>query len=128
MYPCIEEGLIMPVKIVNYTALGEKIRHKRLSSKLSQSEVAEHVGLSDSFYGHIERGSRKPSIESIVAIADYLDISLDFLFFESKPTRTDNERLQSELDNIFRDKTPSQRNYLLNILNALSDSIEKLHP
>ena len=116
----------MSNKIVDYVALGEKIRKKRQNTGLSQDAVSEMIGLSESFYGHIERGDRKLSVESLVKIADYLDLSLDFLLMESKPNCGGDEWLQSELDNIFRGKSPSQKNYLLNILEALSDSIEKL--
>jgi len=118
----------MSEKRVDYPALGEKIREKRLSKGLSQYGVSENVGLSESFYGHIERGDRKLSVESLVKIADYLELSLDFLLLEPKPAHESDEWLQSELDNIFRDKSPSQRDHLLSILKILSDSIEKLQP
>ena len=118
----------MSEKRVDYPALGEKIRQRRLSKGLSQFAVSESIDLSESFFGHIERGDRKLSVESLVRIADCLQLSLDYLLMESKPTHDSDELLQSELDNIFRDKSPSQRTYLLNILKALSDSIKKLQP
>ena len=111
--------------VVDYTALGAKIRQKRLSTGRSQDTVSENVGLSESFYGHIERGGRKLSVESLVKIADYLDLSLDFLLMESKSSDKD-ERLQAELDNIFRDKAPDQAEYLLSILKVLAENMEKL--
>ena len=118
----------MAAKVVDYVALGEKIRQKRLNTGLSQDAVSGNVALSESFYGHIERGDRKLSVESLVKIADYLDLSLDFLLMESKSIRDSDDRLQAELDNIFRDKSPSQRDYLLSILRVLSNNIEKLQP
>jgi transcriptional regulator with XRE-family HTH domain len=122
------EGMTMTNRfIVNYAVLGEKIRQKRLSIGLSQEAVSEKVGLSESFYGHIERGSKIMSIQSLVKIAGKLDLSLDYLLMDSVRSGSD-EKLHSELDNIFRDKSPSQREYLLNILGALSDSIKKLQP
>ena len=113
---------------VDYPALGEKIRQKRLRTGLSQDAVSDSVGLSESFYGHVERGDRKMSIESLVKIANYLDLSLDFLLLDSKPTNGSDKWLLHEFDNIFRGKSPAQRAYLLNILKVLSDSIEKLQP
>ena len=118
----------MSNKRVDYPALGEKIRQSRLSKGLSQYAVSENVDLSESFFGHIERGDRKLSVESLVKIANYLQLSLDYLLMESKPTNDGDEWLQSELDNIFRDKNPSQRDYLLSILKVLADSIKKLQP
>jgi transcriptional regulator with XRE-family HTH domain len=118
--------MVMSKKRVDYPALGEKIRQKRLNKGLSQEALSGAVDLSQSFYGHIERGDRKLSVESLVKIADYLDLSMDFLLLESKSPRGGDESLQCELNNIFRDKSQTQKDYLLNILKVLSDSIEKL--
>ena len=118
----------MSEKIVDYIALGAKIRQKRLSNGLSQDVASEKIGMSESFYGHIERGDRKLSVESLVKIAEYLDLSLDFLLMQSKSSGDSDKWLQSELDNIFRDKRPAQKVYLLSILKVLSESIEKLQP
>jgi len=117
----------MADKVVNYAALGEKIRRKRLSTGQTQDIVSEKVELSESFYGHIERGGRKLSVESLVKIADYLDLSLDFLLMESKSGDKD-EKLMAELDNIFRDKAPAQVEYLLSIIKVLAENIEALKP
>ena len=118
----------MSAKVVDYVALGKKIRQKRLQTGLSQDVVSEAIGLSESFYGHIERGDRRLSVESLMKIADYFDLSLDFLLQKSKSTHDSDEWLLAELDNMFRDKSPSQRDYLLSILRVLSNNIEKLQP
>jgi transcriptional regulator with XRE-family HTH domain len=117
----------MSEKIVNYAALGEKIRQKRLSTGLTQDALSERLGLSESFFGHIERGSKYLSVESLVKIANYLDLSLDYLLLESKPNPSIDTRLQTELDNIFRNKSPEQKELLLSIYRVLSDSIQEIH-
>jgi transcriptional regulator with XRE-family HTH domain len=113
--------------LVDYVALGEKLRQKRNILGLSQDAVSEKLGLSESFYGHIERGSKVLSVESLIKIARYYDMSLDFLLMDSSNSGND-KKLQAELDNIFRDKPPSQTDYLLNILKVLSANIEGLRP
>jgi transcriptional regulator with XRE-family HTH domain len=110
---------------IDYVAVGEKIRHKRVNMKLSQATVSEKTELSESFYGHIERGERIPSIDSLVRIAKFLDISLDYLLLDSIDSAID-KKLQAELDNVFRDKSPEQTISLLNILKVLSDGIDRL--
>ena len=117
----------MADEIVDYIALGEKIRQRRLKSKLSQETVSEKIDLSQGFYGHIERGERKLSVESLVKIANCLNLSLDFLLLESK-SRNIDVRLQAEFDNIFRGKTPDQAEHLLSIFKVLAEGVEKLKP
>lgn len=50
---------------VDYVALGQRIRSHRCALHLTQEELAERVGISASFLGHIERGSRVLSVETL---------------------------------------------------------------
>jgi transcriptional regulator with XRE-family HTH domain len=116
--------MIMADYVVDYAAVGEKIRTKRLSTGLSQDAVSERVGLSEGFYGHIERGSKTLSVESLVKIANYFGLSLDYLLSDSLDTIDSDSKLQAEFDNIFKDKTQPQKEYLIKILKMFSMNIE----
>ena len=54
---------------------------KELGKKkgLSQVELAEKLGFSKSLIGLYETGDRKPSFEALEAIADFFNISTDYL-------------------------------------------------
>ncbi len=58
--------------------LSEKIRRLRRAQHLSQTEIAEKIGLSMRGYQDIERGSL-PRYENLLRIADYYDVSVDWL-------------------------------------------------
>ena len=45
--------------------------------------MASAINISLSFYGNIERGLRIPSIDTLVDIANFLDIGMDYLLAES---------------------------------------------
>ncbi|MBR5874493.1 MAG: helix-turn-helix transcriptional regulator [Oscillospiraceae bacterium] len=47
--------------------------------ELTQEGLAEKIGVSTSFIGHIERGSRKLSVETLYSLCVALDVSADFL-------------------------------------------------
>ena len=68
---------------MNYVSLGQRIRKKRQTLHWTQAQLAQAVGLSVSFLGHIERGSRKASLETLVSICNVLDISPAYLLEES---------------------------------------------
>lgn len=72
-------------------AMGRRIRRKRQEQGLTQAQFAKKIGVSTSFYGHIERGSRTPSIDTLVIIANALNVGLDALLRDSLkvPTRLD---------------------------------------
>lgn len=66
----------------------ERIRTLRTQKNIKQSELGEIVGLSANAVSDIERGYRMTTIEKLVAIADYFDVSIDYLV-----GRTDNPKV-----------------------------------
>ena len=64
---------------MDYSAMGKKIRRKRREMDITQEQLAALVGISTSFMGHIERGTRVPSIETLYRICDALGVSADYL-------------------------------------------------
>lgn len=68
-----------------------RIRAQRRARNLTQENLAKRSGLSVSFLGHIERGSRIPSLETVLALALALDLSLDELIQVSFPEKKGKE-------------------------------------
>ena len=46
---------------------------------LTQVEVASHINLKERQYKNLEAGTSKPSYDSLIALADYFNVSLDYL-------------------------------------------------
>ena len=59
------------------------IKEKRERLGISQKELAEKVGISQSFLCDIEQGRCKPSIDTAIKIAQVLDVA-DIKFFETE--------------------------------------------
>lgn len=57
----------------------EKIRGIREDSDMSQTEVAKFLGISQRAYSHYEKADREISLDSLVQIADYFNVSIDYL-------------------------------------------------
>ena len=64
---------------VDYSLLGTRIRLKRKEMGITQAEMAELCGVSVPFIGHIERGSRAPSMGSFLGICRVLRVTPDLL-------------------------------------------------
>jgi transcriptional regulator with XRE-family HTH domain len=65
--------------MINYRLMGAKIRRARKRMRLTQEALAERVDMSAAFVGHIERGTRKPSLETIGRICKATGLSSDYL-------------------------------------------------
>lgn len=64
---------------MDYKDLGFRIRQQRVEKDWTQEQLAAAIGMSTSFVGHIERGTRKASLETLVLLANALGASLDYL-------------------------------------------------
>ena len=68
---------------MNYKDLGRRIRTLRQKQHMTQEQLAEKIDMSASFLGHIERGSRVASLETLVKICNVLDTNPGFLLAAS---------------------------------------------
>lgn len=68
---------------MDYTALGARIKKLRLHKRMTQEQLAEQAGISSAFMGHIERGTRIGSLETLVAICNALEASPEYLLCDS---------------------------------------------
>ena len=59
-----------------FAAVADKVAERRQASGLSQRELAELVGTTQSAIARLERGGRPPRIDTLLRIADALECDL----------------------------------------------------
>lgn len=68
---------------MDYKALGQRIRQQRKLMEMTQEELASVSDVSTSYIGHIERGIKHCSLETLVCICNALDIPPNSLLQDS---------------------------------------------
>jgi len=63
-----------------YIIIGKRIAEARQKNKFSQEYLAEITNLHRNYIGHIERGERHASINTMYKITKALNVSLEWLF------------------------------------------------
>lgn len=58
----------------------QRLKELRLKKGLTQTELGEKVGVKQSTFTNWENGKREPNFETIIKIADLLEVSVDWLF------------------------------------------------
>ena len=108
---------------LNYGLIGQKIRRARQNLNLSQEQLAEACDLSASFLGHIERGTRKLSLETFAALCSVLNLTPDYLL----STQTDDSAntFVVDLDGLNTDDELKKQRFI-HAVQALAAGIDKL--
>jgi transcriptional regulator with XRE-family HTH domain len=88
---------------MNFEGLGKRVKEERLRVGLTQEALAETVGLSAVYIGQIERGERKLSLESLVSVANALNVSVESLLRDS--TEGNINSIITELVDLLRNHT-----------------------
>lgn len=91
--------------MIDFKSLGLRIKQSRRSRNLTQDKLAEMTGLSKSFIGCIENNTSIPSVESIVKIAEALEVTPDYFLLG---ILRDKDRPQRIFDKLYLCNPPDQ--------------------
>jgi transcriptional regulator with XRE-family HTH domain len=61
------------------TILAERLVELRKKKHLKQDDIANILGVVRSTYGNYEQGSREMDLSSIIKLADFYQVSLDYM-------------------------------------------------
>ena len=110
-------------KLIDYKALGNRIRTVRKSNGMSQEKLSELCGISTAHVGHIERGTRIPSLETLFKISKELNVSMDYLFFDSQ---NDTDEVLRSISAQLAGKDGEKVKVFISTVKALADKIDEL--
>lgn len=108
---------------IDYVALGHRIKEARKAKNVTQEVLAGACSVSTSHIGHIERGSRTPSLDTLFKIAATLNVSMDSLLFDSVGT---NQHTFHNIEAILQGKSPDKVEAYFNVIKILADHIDKM--
>ena len=74
---------VLEVYNMEYEALGRRVRQQRKLLKMTQEELAAAADVSTSYIGHIERGLKRCSLETLIGISNALNVTPDILLQDS---------------------------------------------
>ena len=74
--------------MIDLTTLATRLIELKEKNKVLQKDIAKSVGLSLRSYQRYEYGERNPTSDILIKLADYFDVSLDYLV-----GRTDNPKI-----------------------------------
>lgn len=77
-------------KTYNRLAAGDRLRLKRTLLGMTQDEMAEKINRATKYYADIERGNCGMSIETLLALSESLNMSLDYIILGKNSDENEN--------------------------------------
>ena len=56
-----------------------RLKELRINKGVSRAQVASAIGYSVNAYIHYEKGTREPSISTLINLSKYFDVSIDYI-------------------------------------------------
>lgn len=103
---------------MDYILLGKRIRDERLLLRLTLEKLAERTDKSINFIGQIERGEGKPSLETMVDIANALGTTVDSLLQDN--VKAVNDSIGKEIEAIIRTLDNNGKQFILDVVKRYS--------
>lgn len=108
---------------MNYYEIGQRIRKYRKAYNLSQEQLAERIGISNTHMSHIETGNTKLSLPVLVKIATVLSVQTDeLLFAEPQENKT---RITNEILDVLNSCSLDDMHILIDVIKSIKISLDK---
>ncbi len=112
--------------------VGKRIRERRRSLGMSQTDLGDYLGLSFQQFQKYERGANRISASKLWAVSNLFEVPIQWFFegLEKKGKGQKDVRTRPEARQLARYYSacpPSTRNHLRALFRATADMSEKLH-
>lgn len=100
----------------NIEKIGARVAKLRKNIGMKQEQLANELRIGTEVIGKLERGYRGTGIENYIILAEFFDISLDYLL-------TGKEQRVSELDDMLKEVTEDKKKLARKILLGILKNI-----
>lgn len=111
---------------INYSLIGNRIKTARKAKRLSQSELSELIDKSVGYMSYIETGSKKPSLETLIQIANALDVTIDELLSDNLVASSTVSNTQ--INQLLSDCSAFEKSVILLSIKSIKDAIRISKP
>ncbi|MDB0440790.1 helix-turn-helix domain-containing protein [Clostridioides difficile] len=99
--------------------LGKRIAYLRNSRKLTQRKLMDILKFEN--LGKFETGGRKPNCDILMSIADYFDVSTDWLLYGKEKVNSNNSVKENKEDYLYNLHVTDDEMMILNLYRQLNE-------
>lgn len=108
---------------LNYIAIGKRIQEIRKKRKMSQSALSEIIEKAPTFVSYIESGIRGMSLETLVTIANALEVSVDVILSDN--LAVNDQAFEYDMAEIMNGITVYERTVIMKSMKCLKNTLRE---
>lgn len=101
--------------------LTDRLKTLREQKGLTRKEVSEAVGLESSTYGKYEKGQRQPSYQILLALAEFYNVSVDYLTGYSPSSKAVSQEHLTNVNNRIKEELGENVKVMFHDINSFDD-------
>ena len=106
--------------------IADRIKQLRRKKGVSQSQLAEAIGVKNNTVSTWERGTRKPDFDALQLLSNYFEVSFEYLLGSSDKEEARVKPSQGELDSYALSAIAEEIKESTELLSRLSDKSRKI--
>jgi len=106
---------------ISFKRIGQRIREIRNRENKTQAELAELIGRSVPYISHIETGTKKVSLTTLILIANALSVTVDSFLYGNQTS--DPSEYRTDIGYLMEDCSSEERRLIYEIALALKNSL-----
>jgi len=110
--------------LIDYVEVGERIRAKRIEKNYTQEQLAEKANVSLMYISNIEKASSSVGLQTLVALANALDVGIDYLLMDS--LTNNKEGVYQELNKMIEEIPADKRANFIDIVESVAKNLKDL--
>lgn len=108
---------------IDYSGLGKRIKTFRTKKNLTQEYIAKKCEVGETHISNIETANAKVSLQTLVCIANVLEVGMDDLLCDS--IEHSNIAYQNNLQELFKDCSVKEYKFLVDLIETAKNSYRK---
>ena len=111
------------------STIGDRLKNARENKMLSQIQVYKDIGIHNKTLSGYERGVSQPDLGTIALLANYYDVSIDYLILEKGKNKLKNIKYYKTQDTSSNKVSEDNSNYKIieDIFSLSMENQEEIH-
>lgn len=105
--------------MLDYVAIGRKIKMYRKQAKLTQAKLAEKLNMTDKYLSSLELGKEKISLSRLDEISDILNVDIINLISDTNPLNASYGN--TEILELIKDWDSNEKSILIKLINTFNE-------